>query len=554
MQGLRNPEKRGVPSRTPQGRGMSVTQPFHYAQGREPVERQMVFDGESGKLFCDCGIKSMMIKRLGFELLIGGCTLGIMEEPNRPDDPNILWKIFSSLKLTLALLIVLAIGSVFGTLIPQQESAMELAHKLSPGLARLFSSFQLFDLYHSMWFRFIIALLAANLIVCSINRFPASLRRFRGQPSPERPKLFANLAPQMAFALNRDLEEVSNNTSAYFREIYKRVRSATTAQGEHYLVGERGRCANFGVYLVHLSVLLILLGGLVGSIFGFEAFVNVPEGATVEKVRLRKTRAPRRLPFAVRCDKFSLDFYPNGTPKEYRSDLSFLVDGKVAHRGVLLVNHPITFKGITFYQASYGTIAGNMARLRIASKNGVEDSSFEAQLGKTYDLPGGHAKFEVVDIRSNFMGMGPAVQVQVRAPSGRNARIWVFQNQEKIRRRFPGIFEKFPQLNPAAFEPFVFSLEKIESRYYTGLQVSKDPGVFIVWTGFFMIVVGLFVTFFMSHRRIWIRISKSPQGVRVEVAGIASRNKVGFAKELDRFRDKLQDYLLEAPPSQAETA
>ncbi|MBW1936796.1 MAG: cytochrome c biogenesis protein ResB [Deltaproteobacteria bacterium] len=60
-----------------------------------------------------------------------------------------------------------------------------------------------------------------------------------------------------------------------------------------------------------------------------------------------------------------MDFYPNGTPKEYRSDLSFLVEGKVAHRGVLLVNHPITFKGITFYQASYGTIAGNMARLRL---------------------------------------------------------------------------------------------------------------------------------------------------------------------------------------------
>jgi len=51
MQGLRNPEKRGVHSRTPQGRGMSVPQPFGYAQGREPVERQMVFDGQSGVFF-----------------------------------------------------------------------------------------------------------------------------------------------------------------------------------------------------------------------------------------------------------------------------------------------------------------------------------------------------------------------------------------------------------------------------------------------------------------------------------------------------------------------
>ncbi len=49
MQGLRNHEKRDVHSGTPQRRGMSVTEPFGYAQGREPVERQMVFDGESGK-------------------------------------------------------------------------------------------------------------------------------------------------------------------------------------------------------------------------------------------------------------------------------------------------------------------------------------------------------------------------------------------------------------------------------------------------------------------------------------------------------------------------
>jgi len=48
MQGLRNPEKGGLHSRTLQGRGMSVTQPFGYAQGREPVERQMVFDGGFG--------------------------------------------------------------------------------------------------------------------------------------------------------------------------------------------------------------------------------------------------------------------------------------------------------------------------------------------------------------------------------------------------------------------------------------------------------------------------------------------------------------------------
>jgi len=69
MQGLRNPEKRGVHSRTPQGRGMSVPQPFGYAQGREPVERQMVFDGQSGGIFLDWSSNCVKFSKPGI-----GCT------------------------------------------------------------------------------------------------------------------------------------------------------------------------------------------------------------------------------------------------------------------------------------------------------------------------------------------------------------------------------------------------------------------------------------------------------------------------------------------------
>jgi len=67
---------------------------------------------------------------------------------------------FTSVKLTLGLLIVLAVTSIFGTVIPQQEGAMELAEELSPGLVSLLSSLQLFDMYHSLWFRLIIGTLA----------------------------------------------------------------------------------------------------------------------------------------------------------------------------------------------------------------------------------------------------------------------------------------------------------------------------------------------------------------------------------------------------------
>ena len=65
-----------------------------------------------------------------------------------------------------------------------------------------------------------------------------------------------------------------------------------------------------------------------------------------------------------------------------------------------------------------------------------------------------------------------------------------------------------PKFNPSVFKPYTFSLIGLQTRYYTGLQANRDPGVSIVWAGCFMMIAGLFVSFFLSHKRIWVRILK----------------------------------------------
>jgi cytochrome c biogenesis protein len=442
------------------------------------------------------------------------------------------WNTFRSVKLTLFLLILLAVTSILGTVIPQQEGAMELAENLSPALVRLLSSLQLFDMYHSFWFRLIIASLVVNLIVCSVDRFPSSLKRFRSSPKADRLKPFEGLPPGRSFPVNSQLSGVAEDAVHILRSKYRRVE---TKEGDKaaFLYAEKGRYAYFAVYLVHFSVLLILVGGIIGSLFGFEAFVNIPEGRAVDKVTLRKSRTSKTLPFAVRCEKFSVEFYPNGTPKEYLSDVAFLTGGKVALQGALRVNHPITFQDITFYQASYGSIAGNQVLLGLKKEGTEESTSIDAEVDKPFPLPGKAGEAVVTEARSDFMRMGPAVHLAVRPAEGKEIHFWVLKNYDMIEKRFPGIFERFPTLNPGAFRPFVFHLENMESKYYTGLQVSRDPGVPLVWAGFVMIMVGLLAAFFLSHRMIWIQISKGKQGVRVSVAGMASKNPVGLERELD---------------------
>jgi cytochrome c biogenesis protein len=456
---------------------------------------------------------------------------------------NIVWNILCSVKLTIVLLIILAIISIFGTVVPQQENAIEFAQKLSPGLVKMLASLQVFDMYHSIWFRIIICALALNLIVCSINRFPATLKLFRSMPRPDREKPFENLPPQRSILVNAELHEAADRVAEILKRSYRNVNRRNTGRGD-FFYGEKGRYSHFGVYLVHLSVLLILIGAVMGSVLGFDAYANIAEGGSVDQVALRKSRNPKKLGFNVHCEKFIVEFYDSGAPKEYRSDLVFRSGGKVLRKGSLFVNHPITFRGITFYQSSYGTLPGDRVRLTfIQEGEDPRNSTLEMELKKTVRLPGNDGQFLVADIRDDFMRMGPAVLIVVKPPEGDEIRFWLFRHQEMIKERFPGIFEKFPKLNPSSYRPYTFFLDEIESIYYTGLQVNKDPGVPLVWAGFFMIVAGLFVTFFTSHRRIWVRVSKPREKVNISVAGSASKNPVGLERELDQLAKRFQTKL-----------
>jgi len=467
-----------------------------------------------------------------------------MTASENPKNPNPAWRFFCSVRLTIVLLIILALVSIVGTLIPQQQGTMAFAKHLRPGTLKIFLFFDLFDIYHAVWFRFLIGILTLNLIICSINRFPGIWKRFSALPRPDRQKPFEDLSDELTIAIPGQTGTITKSVERFFQKRYKRVRGKLSGN-IHYFYGERGRFAHFGFYLVHLSILIILVGAIVGSLFGFEAYVNIVQGGETDFVSRAKNMDRLPLGFTVRCDRFTVDFYENGTPKEYRSDLTFVADGKVLEKKSVLVNHPAHFRGITFYQANYGTVVGDQARLKIVKKISEPATSVvDVKKGDLTSLPGSESRFQVADIRENFMNMGPAVLIYVQPARGQEMSFWVFRDQEDIEKRFPGLTQKFSKLNPSAFKPYTFIIEKLDTRYYTGLQVAKDPGVPLVWIGCFLMVGGFFVTFFMSHRRIWIRVMPTDKDTQVSVAGSASKNPVGLERELEHLSRSLEHYLL----------
>jgi cytochrome c biogenesis protein len=81
--------------------------------------------------------------------------------------------------------------------------------------------------------------------------------------------------------------------------------------------------------------------------------------------------------------------------------------------------------------------------------------------------------------------------------------------------------------------------KKSGQRYYTGLQITNDPGVWVVYTGFIMMILGILTTFFMSHQRVCIEIVKSGNKSKVIVTGTTNKNKLAMQQRIKKISDQL---------------
>jgi cytochrome c biogenesis protein len=302
--------------------------------------------------------------------------------------------------------------------------------------------------------------------------------------------------------------------------------------------------------VVHLSVVLLLIGSLVGSILGFEGFVNIPEKESTSRIFLRNTGQAFQLPFEVRCEDFDVSFYDNGAPKEFRSSLKIIENGQTVIAKDIIVNDPLRYRGINFFQSSYGKMdaphdhsddaAPEEIDLRVIDKASGAAHTFSARIGERQLIPDGGGEFTVraYQPQLTFGGqdIGPGLQVEVKR-----------QGQEPQTILLPLHFPSFDKMRGGALFFSVtgqkkkdFSPQPAAERYYTGLQVTRDPGVPIVYAGFIIMLVGFVIAFFMSHQMVAVEITAQGQGSRVTVSGVSNRNKLGMDRKVQRLAAQLQ--------------
>lgn len=443
-----------------------------------------------------------------------------------------LWKFFASVKLSVVILLSLAVTSIVGTVIPQNENPMLYQQKFGEELYNLFDMLNIFDMYHSWWFRFLLCLLTVNILVCSINRLSATWKVIFPKKPSYTFQRFKNSKHRREWTVADAPETIKTHYAAWLSKHFSRLTEEKTESGVR-LFAEKGRWTRLGVYAVHLSVLFMVAGGLLGSIYGFDGYMNLPEETSSRRVTLGNDGSEITLDFDIRCDDFTMSFYEDdhsGMPKEYRSRLSLIRDGEILIQKDILVNDPLRFEGINIFQSSYGNLPPKDFTVVFTEAASGMTYKKEAAMGAPLEIPGSSGNLTLVDFQQRFSYRGVSLSnVFLGKLVDRDGNISHIL--------LPADFPRFDRMRQG---DFVISIENAEFRHYTGLQITKDPGVTIVYAGFLMMILGCYVTFFMFHQKICVEITADGGRTLVSAAGISEKNRPGMNAVIRKLSSELQ--------------
>ena len=459
-----------------------------------------------------------------------------------------IWGFFISLRLTIVLLIVLSVVCIIGTLVPQNTAEQDYQRLYSPSTYGLIKAMGLTDMYHCWWFMAALGLFTLNLAACSFNRL-SRVRRLLAPPA-QTPgeQQWQGMGNIKKFTIRKSASDITDAmVEAVGRFLCK--PAVTRQDGKIYIVADKGRLSYLGFYLTHIGMITIIVGVLMGTL-GFQGFMKVDEGETQSTVTLKNSLVQHDLGFALRCDRFEVSYYDQGSkpednnerrmPKDYKSWLVVVEEGKDVLKKVIEVNDPLVYKGIFFYQSSYGAAAatGGEVLLRIKPAGADKAREYRVRQGQRFAIEGAKDEAMVETILADFAMDDGKYFSRSDEPNNPAVRVIVYRAGKEL--ESPWAFMKFPDFHRKADAAYDVQLAEFYPRYYTGLQVTRDPGVNIVWLGCIFLIAGICGAFFMSHRRLYLVLEEKDEGLRAVLAGSASKNRQAFAADFNRLFEQLK--------------
>lgn len=436
-----------------------------------------------------------------------------------------IWRFFCSVRAAIYeisfLALLVFIGTLRGSDVPQWMA------NAWPALQPFVDRWYAWDVFSSPIFAATLALLAVAIAVCTLNRAPGiwqtiSMPRIRTSMG-----YVSNAEVHAQFTANTTIDQIESDIRTTLSD--KRYRFFSERVGDQvHFYADKNRWSKLGTFPFHLALILLLVGGIVASMFGFRDIdFAVPEG---------ETRAVGHgTDLSVELVQFRDVYIETGDPVEYRSDVIIYDNGEPVKEGEITVNNPMTAGVATFYQASFG-ISADMV-VRDATGNVLFDDPLEMGFFNHRDNPDAPAGL----IRLPAQGVQLAVVAPDVDPANlpdrdtlnlANGQVWVQLaplNQSGESTEVESVV--IDQGSPSRVGEYEVTFER-ESRF-TVLQVAYNPGIPIFFIASVLLVGGLAVTFYFPMRRIRGIIQQSAEGGTLIMTPLAKRDWGGKREFFD---------------------
>jgi cytochrome c biogenesis protein len=388
-----------------------------------------------------------------------------------------LFRSIADLRFAIFILLMIASFSVIGTVIEQDQSIE--TYKLNYPLTNPVFGFLSWDIiikfgfdhvYKTWWFITLILLFGISLLTCTI------LQQFPSLKVARRCQFFRTTQQFCRLNISTKLEHLS------FSQLLFKIKENNYSifQQKNIVYCYKGLIGRIAPIIVHFSMILILIGAIIGSLGGFKAQEIVPKTETFHIQNILNNGQLTFIPkVSIRINDFWITYTKQSTIAQFYSDLSILnINGNEIERKTIFVNSPAKYNGIDYYQTDW-----NLIGLRIKDK---DSSIYQYPL---VNLPNSQGKVWLTWI-SNSQQLNDGFTVLIDNLQGYCS---VYNKFGKFIGNLE-LNESFKNENPLILMDILSS---------TGLQIKSDPGIVLIYLGFLFLMISTLISY-ITYSQIWI--------------------------------------------------
>jgi len=478
------------------------------------------------------------------------------------------------MRTALGLLLILALASVAGSLVPQvgtSDARIAATFRDHPLRAELYDRIGLFDVFGSWWFTLILALLLTSLVACLVPRTRALVRNVRARPQPAR-----ELESMRHFAVRfvpEPPEGAVANARATLRRRFFRVRSSNATGNAAWVAGDKGLAREAGSLLFHWSFLLILVGVVWGKGTGFAGQAVVVEGRTWTEAHAGYDGQIQEGRFfdedhsgiRITLDRFRATYrIPSGIPKDFVSTVELAdADGTPEGTHEVRVNHPAELDGVKIYQFGYGwapvirverdgepLVSGptvcsqgpppaGVSPLQLPWDCVVKLPSVHPQVGIRFRLwPDSRALYALLSTGQAMPMLGVHSPVMTFTAYQGDLRADLALPSNELDTSAMHVLDR----GAVGAGKSVTIGDGVEVTFahlkrYSVFEIKRDRGLGILLAAAILILVGLLPALYTSRRKVWVTAEPASEGGGsvVKIAGFALQRRPQFEEEFARL-------------------